>query len=91
MGVSATSSRRGWNFLAIEAICNARNLSTRHSSYDVVLLSKPDHLRRHRVDWHWTTNGYLAGLVGFVAAYGATLALSYITNLFKTNRTSGRF
>jgi hypothetical protein len=43
------------------------------------------------IHWHWTTNGYLAGLAGFVAAYGATLAVSYMTSLFKTKRASGHF
>lgn len=41
------------------------------------------------IKWHWTPNGYLAGLIGFVAAYGATLALSYLGSLLKTNRTTG--
>ena len=43
------------------------------------------------IKWHWTPNGYLAGLIGFVAAYGATLALSYLTSLFKTKRPTGHF
>lgn len=43
------------------------------------------------IRWHWTPNGYLAGLIGFVAAYGATLALSYLTSLFKTKRTTSHF
>jgi hypothetical protein len=40
------------------------------------------------IRWHWTPNGYLAGLIGFVAAYGATVFLSYLTSLLKTKRPS---
>jgi hypothetical protein len=39
------------------------------------------------IRWHWTPNGYLAGLIGVVVAYGATVLLSYITSLLKTKRT----
>ena len=40
------------------------------------------------IHWQWTPNGYLAGLIGVVLAYGATVLLSYLTSLFKTKRTS---
>jgi hypothetical protein len=38
--------------------------------------------------WHWTENGYLAGLIGAVLAYGVAVLLSYITSLLKIKRTS---
>jgi hypothetical protein len=43
------------------------------------------------IRWHWTPNGYLAGLIGAVLAYGATVLLSYLASLLKTKRTSGHF
>jgi hypothetical protein len=39
------------------------------------------------IHWHWTPNGYLAGLIGVGLAYGATLVLSYLGSLFPFNRT----
>jgi hypothetical protein len=39
------------------------------------------------IRWHWTPNGYLAGLIGAVLAYGATVVLSYLTSLFRIKRT----
>jgi mannitol-specific phosphotransferase system IIBC component len=38
------------------------------------------------IHWHWTPNGYLAGLIGAVLAYGVTVLLSY--SLLKIKRTS---
>jgi len=40
------------------------------------------------IKWHWTPNGYLAGIIGAVLAYGATVLLSYLISLFKIKRTS---
>jgi hypothetical protein len=39
------------------------------------------------IHWRITPNGYLVGLAGFVAAYSATVVLSYLTGLLTTNRT----
>ena len=39
------------------------------------------------IRWHWTPNGYVAGLIAACAAYGATVLLSYLGSLFPFKRT----
>jgi hypothetical protein len=39
------------------------------------------------IRWHWTPNGYLAGLIGVGLAYGVTLSASYLGSLFAFKRT----
>ena len=36
--------------------------------------------------WHWTPNGYLAGLIGAVLAYGFTVLLSGLGDLLRRHR-----
>jgi hypothetical protein len=37
------------------------------------------------IHWHWTPNGYLAGLIGVGLAYGLTTALSELWRRSRRN------
>jgi hypothetical protein len=34
------------------------------------------------IHWHWTPNGYLAGLIGVGAAFAATAVVSWVADWF---------
>lgn len=42
------------------------------------------------IHWHWTPNGYLAGILGWIAALLLTVGLNGLGDLLRRRRTIGR-
>ena len=42
------------------------------------------------IHWHWTPNGYLAGMLGWIAALLLTVGITNLIDLLRRRRTIGR-